>query len=342
VPTNRFALQWLFRQGAVLLWAETLLMTEGDFGSIHMLRYFSTDREKEAVRRLFDHLAAEGIDSTYNPDRYLPAETLQSIQSQVEDDEARFGPLCPPTDAPGDRDLCNMAIGEGRYCQPMVRGIYGSLTIARFLGAACLFDEAEYRFCKDRFAHLLDPGDSQTSPVEVFSNVYNVFIPALDVINDFRLFCPPEERACTHRAECLADTHLHVAELENTILTLRARPELRKLASYIDMLHTELGSNERALWAAIRKDVARQQLALFAAAPQVRTFTTFLEKASGLIALFAVAKGDGLLALGAGALAGVAATAGVGMEALLTRRAWLATLVKNVDPKKLGPRQGGE
>lgn len=342
VPINKVSLEWLFRKGATLLWAETLYMTERDFRNVHELDFFPTEIEKEAARRFFDRLAAEGIVTIFNHGKYLPKITRASIQEQVECDEERFGTDCRRLKGNKKRDQCTIAIGEHKYCQPVLRGIYSSLTIARFLGGSCLFDSAELQFCEDRFAELQNPGREVEAKAQVFSDVYDVLVPSLDIINDFHLFCPPGLRECKLIKQCIANTPASLTQLENTILAVRSRPEVMKLAHYVDRLYTEVGPNEDKIWGAIRKDIAKQQKAMFAGFPKAKAWTSILEKTSSLVALFAVSKGEALLALSAGAFAGVASLAGIAVDLLTARIPWLATFVTKADPKQLGPRKARE
>ncbi len=117
----------------------------------------------------------------------------------------------------------------------------------------------------------------------------------------------------------------------------RARPEFVKLAKYVDRLIAEVGPDEKKVWVAIRRDVAKQQKAVFAGFADAKAWTSILEKASGLVALFGASKGDALLALSAGGIAGAAALAGVAVDHVSSRGAWLATLVADADPRHLGP-----
>jgi len=225
------SLEWFFNNASVLLWADRILVTSKDFETLHLQKYFDDDTDRECARIFFDRLRDEGIIEVFQPDKYLSEPVLASIEAQALRDAARWGvdPGLPNESGQYEHNIIQIS-GNG-YCIPVVRGVYGSLTLARFLRCSCVFDTRERAFVNDRFTLLGNAAGLGLAGQRVFSELYSVLLPGLQPERDFMLFCHPERgRTCGQADSCRQNARDNLERMTEHILVSREKPELVSLA----------------------------------------------------------------------------------------------------------------
>lgn len=344
VPMNSVSLEWLFTNASVLLWADKVLVARQDFDNLHLQEYFDDEVDKECAQLLFGRLHSEGVLETFDPGRYLNELTLRSISEQVDRDEAEWGIDPGPPDEDGRRAHDTIRIGENTYCPPILQGIYGSLTLARFLDCSCVFDSIERTFLEDRFSSVTQLPEARSGGLAVFTDLYEVLLPSVHLERDYHLFCHPELGAsCKKAKQCQADAKNNLQKLLEYILIARDKPELKRLALHLDALENEVGGDETRIRQALVRDVTREQRNLRAVYPMLRHWSRLVQKASAPAILYGTQQSQPLVWMTAAGLAAAAEALHVSVDALEDKHRWL-TLIAEQAMQSGGPgsRPSGE
>lgn len=327
IPLNMASIEWLFENAGLLLWADSLYLTEGDFDHIHHL--FDGEQDQEVARLLFDRLRENGVVELFNPAKILPGVALDSIGEQVEVDAVRYG---RPVEDSDPEDPLHFEIKGRYYCQPMIRAIYASLTAARFLGSSCLFDELEREYLAVRFGELPVPELHGVAGSRAFGLLYQAFVPALHLEADYHILCNPSRRdSCAKARECGATSKTNALRAVDFILRGRDNKELRALANHLDLLEAEVGPDEARILAALQRDVRRYQRNVVDAFPRIRNWCGVTQELSGRMSLCGKDTGNALLQVGGAALATIAQATEVTVDHLTRKQSWLSTLATKVD-----------
>lgn len=332
VPLNSVSLEWLFNNASTLLWADRLLVTRQDFELLHKQPYFDDEIDQECARYLFDTLEREGIIEVFDPGRYLNDITLESIHAQVDLDEQTWGVDPGPPDDKGRVPHDTIQLSGQTYCPPLIAGVYGSLTMARFLDCSCVFDRRERSFLENRFAALPEYAEVHSAGRSVFSGLYRVFLPSVIPERDFNLFCNPKRGAlCANLAECQSNAKANLGRLIEYVLVAREKPELVRLAARLDDLEQQIGPDEVELRRALLRDVRREQRNLRMVYPAVRTWTRLTQMVSAPAALYGAEMGQPLIWMPAAGVAALAEALHLGADVIESRHSWLTLIADSIE-----------
>jgi hypothetical protein len=334
VPMNSTSLEWLFNNASVLLWAEKILVTENDFAVLHKQSYFDDDIDQECARSLFDCLRDEGIIETFAPRIYLNDITSSSIEEQVNQDEQRWGIDTGGPNEEGLYDHNTIRLGEHLFCPPLVKGIYGSLTLARFLNCSCVFDERERFFLEKRFSAINKFPEYCSAGYAAFTTLYQVFLPSLIPERDFQLFCNPSRGSkCVNAKDCRANAKNNLQRMIDYILIARDKPELQQLAQRLELLETKVGPDESRIRRALLRDIRREQRNLRVVYPTVKHWSRLLQLASAPALLYGSQTSQPLIGMSAAGLAALAEAIHVSVDVLQEKHRWLTLIAKAVEDK---------
>ena len=329
IPINSTSLEWLFTNASVLLWADKLLITERDYEHLHRQQYFDDDIDRECARMFFDRLRAEGIIEVFNHNRFLNELVLESISCQVDRDENRWGVEPGPPDERGRVAHDTILIGEHRYCQPVVKGIYGSLTVARFLNCSCVFDSRERAFIEARFSTLGIAPEAVSAGQAVFRNLYQVMLPSIHIEREYQLFCDPRRGAtCQKLPHCQSMAKANMQRLLEYILIAREKPELKRLAQRLSQIEQEVGPDETRIRQALVREVRREQRNLRAVYPAVHNWSRLTQKVSVPAVLYGTQLQQPLIWMTAAGLSALAEATHHTVDTIEEQHRWLTLLAE--------------
>jgi len=174
----------LVNDASPLIWASELLMTRADFDQVH-------DRCNPAfadsARLLYDMLAREGVVRTFRPEEVMADElrdrTLRRASEYHEDLAAR------------PDDILRTESGEWPVCEVALGGLLASLSMSELLDAPCLLSKGHNAiFLEIMSRQLGSEGEvAGESFPDTVRQVYEVFLPRLDPVNDFSILCGSDD-----------------------------------------------------------------------------------------------------------------------------------------------------
>jgi hypothetical protein len=222
------AAEWLVSRPHIVLWANEILISEGDFKSAHL--YFEDDICSESIRLLFDILKDRGVIKTFEPSSIVPPFFGKAIERQVKEDEKRWKIQKPADTETGKVDLANIHIGGVDICHYRLKGIYSSLGLARLLDTYCLFDTYEYEVCRRRFGEgLVGNHGFLQNP---FERAFDVLSPNIQLLGNYVIHAEQCD-TCRHKKQCASNCVEQTEEAVSFALELRYRDEMVELKKVI-------------------------------------------------------------------------------------------------------------
>lgn len=329
---------WLLNHPSTLLWADPIFMAQWDFDNVHGYLDTESEAEAESLRLFFDSMREAGVIRVVDPGELLTQEAEAFIGTQVEEDEATYGGCgdCEEDHDEGLVDPARIELGGQKYCPVIIQGIYGTLVMSRLLDATALLDPMRLGFCRDRFAAIAQRPDIGNE-VSAVNAVYDVFLPDLISMGDYRLFCGVRDD-CANSDECARKSKANTLRLVDDVLRLRESRELVSLAQYVDAKLPEVGYDESRLLSAMRVDLRRMQMKVLDTVPRLQSVSRFALYASLPAYLAAVAGKPGLLTIAPPALVAFSRALGSYADKMEEEYRWTAAISESVDYEALAGR----
>ena len=329
---------WLLNHPSTLLWADPIFMAQWDFEHVHSYLHTEVEEEAESLRLFFDSMKEVGIIQVVDPGALLTPEAEVFIGTQVEVDEATYGGCgdCEEDHDDGLIDPARIELGGQKYCPVIIQGIYGTLVMSRLLDSTALLDPMRLRFCRDRFGAIAE-GPDVGNEVNAINSVYDIFLPDIISMGDYRLFCGVRDD-CANSDECAKNSKANTLRLVDDVLRLRDSPELVSLAKYVDAKLPEVGYDDSRLLTAMRVDLRRMQKKVLDTVPRLQSVSRFALYASLPAYLAAVAGKPGLLTIAPPALVAFSRALGSYADKMEEQYRWTAAISETIDYEALAAK----
>lgn len=318
--TNLTSSEWIFNRPSLMVWADSIYISEQDFSFLTSGNFISSDSEiSEDLAMFVEKMKSEGIAELFDPNDVLMPISKDSVLETVKQDLDSFGIPGSEKDSSGKRKPPIIESGGSRFCPVVLEGIYSSLLESRLLGCTCVMDPDKASFAFARFANIYP---SSTTAFNVFDELYTTLVPELRVYHDYRIFCSSnKKKSCLHGKDCTINRKSYLDKFFNDLMFLRNDQGLVSLKGLIESKEQEIGSSDEALKKAVLKDISKAQKRLFDSYPNARRWMKFVTVASSsALAVFSNSPTEALLPIGG--LLGMSQAIDTSIERLTEKERW--------------------
>ena len=276
---NLVSMEWLISQPSLLLWADTILVSQPDFEYVCAGLFNRDDQAlSDTYALIFERLHGEGLITTFEPQKTIPRSSAASVRNLAISDIERFG-TTPKTHVNGSRTPGMIETRSGSFCAVALENIYMNLLASNLLGCSCLMDGYKATFVKERFRQQ---SHMKTAASKAFDEMYSVLVPELNPHQTHYLFCPKTTRSdCANGESCQRSTRKNVNGFIDDVLLMRSKPEIQGLSSLIERIElANPDANPSEISRAVIKDISKAQRRLHDAYPAIKLWARIIGEVS--------------------------------------------------------------
>lgn len=258
IPANLISVEWLLTSPEVLLWANRIVMSERTFIALAEGFFRGDNLNQTALTSILDRLKAEGVVKIVSPEKYLPEITRKSVSEFVDNDfrENVDTPAVSKEDGKWEPGL--RKAGEISMCPRALESLFLNLKASQFLGCTCFLDSRERLFLNQRYPKTSNSFSSGGQMV--FADLYDIALPHIDPHKEYGLFCPSDlSNTCANQSKCTLDMSKRATKLCDYLMFAREKPEINRLANYLDTLEQAVGNDPDVIYDSLQKDITREQ-----------------------------------------------------------------------------------
>lgn len=226
---------WLIYNPSTLIWADKLFIMRNSWEE----QKKSQDKENKGINIVLDIAYDNGLIELIDAKEIFQEKVADEIMCEVASDTKRLRELFPDSIRKGDEGVPDEIIVDGiHFCAPKIASLYGSLKIAKELGANSLLSQSYYEYLKYKCGLDLDLSNRAT----IINEIMSVYLPNELVLHNYAFTTSNKCDACLKKESCQS-TYLDEIE-KNTKKILqwrdydeigRAKEELEKI---IDLKNT--------------------------------------------------------------------------------------------------------
>lgn len=245
-PYNLVAVEWIYKNPSLLLWAKHVLLSEVDYRNLDLLAQH--DSFGETYYKIINKLIDEGIVKIVNSEKCLNEFNAHFVQNFI---SSNIGDLISPVK---EGEPTTVRVGESQYCYVFVEMAVFSLLLSAKTNSSCLVD-----YNNKKLFNEIAAGKSTASGPEVFEELYTFLVPEIDV-RAYHIFCSHIDRKdCKHYEECGSKLETNARKFLDSILLLREQHDVRCLAKAVDNIENEGYDSPPEIRSALLKDLRRAE-----------------------------------------------------------------------------------
>lgn len=315
-PCNLVAVEWLYKNPSLLLWAEHILLSEVDYRNLGLLAQHDSSRETyyKIINKLIDEDIIKVVDSEKCLHEYDERFVFNFISSNI-------GDVIAPVK---EGEPTMVRLGKGQYCYVFVEMAVFSMLLSAKTNSSCLVDYKNMNLFNE-----IARGKTMASGPEVFEELYTFLVPEIDV-RAYHLFCNHiDQKDCKHYEECSSKLEANARKFLDKILLLREQHDVRCLAKAMDNIENEGYDSPLEIRSALLKDLRRAEKKARSSLPITKHISEYCCRISPYV-LLASELLSPETTLPVAALLAAGDCLGKVLSDISSRNSWKVTLARNI------------